>query len=117
MGQYFGGKTYRNAFHSLRQEQWKFQGQGNRLLFPSIIRKLPLGGLWVKHHVQGKFGESGFNITCCGGTVTCSDIPPVSLGFNQQFLLAEVDDGITDGGIPMGVEIGRASCREREERA
>src|SRR5690606_24165789 len=44
-----------------------------------------------------------------GGTVTSADIAPVTLGFDEQILLAKVDHRLSDGGVTMGMILHRIS--------
>ena len=43
-----------NAFHALHQQQGELDGQGDRLAIAAVVGQLPLGGLGVEHHVEGK---------------------------------------------------------------
>ena len=101
--EYFGRKSYGDSFCSLFQKQWKFDRQMNWFFFPSIIGELPICNLGAKDHFERKFGQSCLDVSGCSRAVTGKDIPPVSLGVNQQFFLTYLNHGITYTGISMGV--------------
>ncbi len=101
--QNFGGQTNRDSFHTLSQQKWKLNRKGDRFFFPSIVAHLPVGGLTVEEDLDGKFTETGFDVSgsCC--TVTCAVVSPVSLGIDEQIFLPHVHHGFINRSITMGM--------------
>ena len=79
--------------------------QGDRLLVASVVGELPLGGLGVEHRVEGELRQAGLNVSrgCC--TVAGQYVTPVTLRVDEQVLLSQLHEGVTDGGVAVGVEL------------
>ena len=105
MRQYFGRKPHGNTFHTLCQQQGEFDGQRHRFLVSSVVRQFPFGCFGVEHHIECKFGKACFDVTGGGCAVSCKNIPPVSLAVDEQILLAELHQCVTDAGITVRVKL------------
>ena len=105
VGKNLGRETYRDTFHTLCQQQRKLYRQVYRFLVSAVVRKLPLCGLGVEHHLLGQGCQSGFDISGSSRTVAREDVAPVSLCVDQHLLLSQLHQGITDGSIAVGVEL------------
>ena len=103
MRQNLRGQAHCDPFHSLCQKQWKLYGQRYGFSFSSIVGKLPIRGLWIKNHIQGKLRQSSFDVSCSSSTIASTHITPVALRLNQQVFLAHIDYRISYGSISMGV--------------
>ena len=103
VGQDFSGKPYGDPFCPLCEEQGELHGQGERFPFSTVIGELPFRSLGVEGHFEGEAGEAGLNVAGRGGAVAGEDIPPVALGIYQEVFLAEVDQGIADRSVAVGV--------------
>ena len=57
----------------------------------------------VEHHVEGKLGQAGLDVTRCCGSVTRKDVSPVTLTINEQLFLTQLHQCIANGGITMRV--------------
>ena len=101
--QHLGAQSHGNAFHALGQQQRKLQRQVNGFLGTAVVGGLPLGNLGVEGHFQRKFAQAGFDVTRGGCVVPGQNIPPVSLGFDHQVFLAQLHQGVSNGGIAVGV--------------
>jgi hypothetical protein len=96
MGQYLRSQTHGNPFHSHSQEQRELGRKCYRLTVSSIIGRLPLRCLCIEEHIEGKLGETRFDISGCCSIITSENITPVTLGVNEQILLSELNKSIAD---------------------
>ena len=55
-----------------------------------------MGGFRVEDDFVGELGEAGLDVTGGGRAVAGEGVAPVSLGVDEQVLLAEPDDGRAD---------------------
>ena len=94
-----------NTLGSLRQQQGKFNGQGDRLLVAPIVREFPLRSLGVEDHIQGKLAQTCLDITARCSIVARDDVTPVSLTVNQQVFLSQLHQRVLDAGITVGMEL------------
>lgn len=98
-----GGQTDGDALHALRQEQGELHREKDRFLVAAVVGGLPFGDLGIEDGLQGKFRQTGFDVTAGGGTVSGEDISPVALGVDQEFLLSELHQRVLDRGIAVRV--------------
>ena len=109
VGQDLRRQTYGDAFGTLCQEQRELRGQGDGLFVAAVVRHLPFRGLRVEHHVEGEFRQAGLDISWRSSPAARQDVAPVALAVDEQFFLAHLHQGITDGGIAVGVELHRVA--------
>ena len=102
-----GAQSHRDAVRPLGQQQRKFHRQRQRLLLPAVVGHLPLGGLGVEGHVEGKLSEARLDVARGRRPVARAGIAPIALAVDEQVFLAEVDERIPDGGIAVGVVLHR----------
>ena len=107
VGQDFAGQTHGNPVHPARQEQRKLHGKRFRLLVPSVVRRQPRGGLRVEEHLEGKLAQLDLDVSRRSRAVAGEDVPPVSLAVEEQFALADLDHGVPDARVPVGVVLHR----------
>ena len=98
-------QSYGNALGTLRQQQRKLRRQRDRLFVAAVVRQLPLGGLWVEHHVERKLRQAGFNISGCRRAVARQDVAPVALRVNQQVLLSQLHQCVADARVAVRVKL------------
>ncbi len=103
VGKDFTGQAHGDAFCALGQEEREFRGQGDGFLFASVVREGPGSGLGIEDHVIGELREPGFDVAGGRGFVAGEDVAPVALGFDEEIFLAQLDEGVADGGIPVGM--------------
>jgi hypothetical protein len=103
----FRGEAHRDTLYPLRQQQRELHGQRDGFLVAAVIGEHPLRGLGIKHHVEGELAEPGLDVTRRGGHVAREDVAPVALRVDEQLLLAELHEGVADGGVAVGVVLHR----------
>ncbi len=103
----FRGEAHRDTLYPLRQQQRELHGQRDGFLVAAVIGEHPLRGLGIEHHVEGELAEPGLNVTRRGGHVAREDVAPVALRVDEQLLLAELYEGVADGGVAVGVVLHR----------
>ena len=62
-----------------------------------------MGGLWVEDRIECELAESCFDITWRRRSIPRESITPVTLAVNEQVLLSELHECISDAGITMRV--------------
>ena len=100
-----GRKPYRNPFYTLRQQKRELHREGNRFLVSAIVGRLPFGSLGIKDNVECELGKAGFNVTGSSCSVAGKNIPPVPLAIDEQILLSQLYESISDGCITVRVEL------------
>ena len=103
MGQYFRGEANGYPFNPLCQEQRELYGECYRLLISAVVAEHPLRGFGVEYHIEGKFRKPCLNVSGSSGSVAGEYIAPVALRVDEQLFLAQLHQGIANGGIAMGV--------------
>ena len=98
-----------NALRALGQEERKLHGERHGLLVASVVGVLPLGGLRVEDRLQRKLRQACLDVAGCGRAVACEDVAPVALRVDEQVFLAELHEGVADGGVAMGVKLHRVA--------
>ena len=63
----------------------------------------------VEDDFFGKLGEARLDVTRGGGIVASEDITEVTLGVDEQVLLGELYEGVTDGGVAMRMVFHRVT--------
>ena len=107
--QYLCRQAHGNSLCALRQQQWELHGQRNRLFVSSVVGQFPLRCFGIKQHIEGKFRESGFDVSRCSGAVAGQYVTPVALAVDEQVLLPELHKRVADGCISVGVKLHRVS--------
>lgn len=97
------GEADCDALDALGEEKGEFDGERDGLLITSVIRSGPVGDFWAEGDVESELGEAGFDVAGGGGVVAREDVAPVALGIDEEFFLSELDHGVADGGVTMGV--------------
>ena len=77
----------------------------HRFFLPAVVRELPFGGIGIKSHFQGKFGQPRFDVARGRGGIAGAHIAPVALRVDHQFLLSHIDQRIADGGVAVGMKL------------
>ena len=108
VGEDRGRKTHGNAVHTLCQEQRELDRERHRFLAAAVVARNPFGGFGVEHDIDRKRREATFDVTGGCGSVAGVGVTPVTLGVNQQILLAEAHEGVADGGVTVRV-VGHGS--------
>lgn len=103
VGEDAAGEADGDALDALGEEEGEFDGQGDGFFVSSVIGSGPVGDFWAEGDVESEFGEAGFDVTGGGGVVAREDVAPVALGIDEEFLLSELDHGVANGGVTMGV--------------
>ena len=103
MGHNFSTQTHRNTINALRQQQWEFHWQRNRLTLPTIVTQLPIGGLFIKRNLFCKRTQPRLNIPWCRSPIASSNIAPVTLGVDQQLFLTQIHQRIANRSIAVWV--------------
>ena len=109
VGQDLRRQTYGDTLHALRQQQRELNRQRYRLLITTVIRRHPLGGFGIEHHIERKFRQSSLDITRSRSSVTRQNVTPVTLAVDQQILLSELYQCVTNRGVAVGVELHRVT--------
>ena len=107
MGQDLGGESHRDAISTLGEQKRKFHREGHRFFLPSVVTQLPFRGLGIEGHFQGELAQARLDVSGGSGIVSRAHIPPVTLGIDQEVLLAQVHQGVLDAGIPVRVVLHR----------
>ena len=105
VGKNLCAQTHGNAFCALGQQERELHGQGHRFAVAAVVGEFPLRSLGVEEDVEGKFRQACLDVTRGSGRRARQDITPVSLAVNEQILLAQLHEGIADGGIAVGVKL------------
>ena len=103
MGENAAGEADCDAFDALGEEEREFDGQGDGFLVASVVGSGPVGDFGAEGDVERELGKAGFDVAGGGGGVAREDIAPVALGIDEEFLLPELDHGVADGGVTVGV--------------
>ena len=90
------------------QEQRELDRERHRFLATAIVARNPFGGFGIEYDIDCERREAAFDITGGCSTVAGEGVTPVTLGVNQQILLAEAYEGIADGGVTVRV-VGHGS--------
>jgi hypothetical protein len=101
--QHLTAQTDRDALTALRQQQRELHRQEDRLFVPTIVAQLPFGGLRVEDHIVGELAQACFDVTRCGRAIAGQGVPPVTLAVDQQVLLPQLHQRITDARITVRV--------------
>ena len=109
MGKNLAGKTDGNALGAVRENERELGGKRNRFLVPSIVAGSPGRCLRIEEHFVGELGKSCLDVSRSRRGVTGEDISPVSLGVDDEFLLAHIDEGISDRLVPVRVILHRVT--------
>ena len=75
----------------------------DRLVLAAVVGFHPFRGLGIEDRLKRELTQPRLDITGSGSSVSRQDITPVSLAIDQQVLLTQLHQGITDGGIAMRV--------------
>ena len=102
-------ETHGDALSALRQQQRELRRQRDRLLVASVVRELPVGSLWVEHHVKRELGESRLDVTRRRSTVAREDVTPVALAVDEQVFLSHLHESVADGSVAVRVELHSVS--------
>lgn len=103
VGEDAAGEADGDAFDALGEEEREFDGEGDGFFVSSVIGSGPVGDFGAEGDVEGELGEAGFDVAGGGGVIASEDVAPVALGVDEEFLLPELDHGVADGGVAMGV--------------
>ena len=103
VGHDLGRKPHSNSFCALGEQQWKFDRKVHGLFLSPVIGELPFGDLRTEYYLEPEFRKPGLDVPRCCSPVPGKDVPPVSLGIDQQVLLPDLHHGIPYAGIPMRV--------------
>ena len=79
MRKYFAGQSYSDALRPLCKQQRELDRQCDRLLVTTVIRSLPLSCLGIEQGFKSELGQTGLNVSGCGGAVASKDVSLVSL--------------------------------------
>ena len=109
VGQHLRRQTHGDALCALCQQQRKLHGQRDGFLVAAVVGHLPFGGLRVEHHVEGKLRQASLDVSWGGGARSRQDVAPVALRVDEQFLLAQLHQGVADTGVAVRVELHRVS--------
>ena len=64
-----------------------------------------MGRLRIENRIEGKFRETCLDITGSSRPITRQNVTPVTLAVDQQILLSQLHQGISDGGITVRVKL------------
>ena len=107
--QHLAGEADGDALDALGEQQREFHRQRVRLLAAAVVAGQPVGGLRVEDDLVGELREAGLDVSRGGRAVAGEGVAPVSLGVDEQVLLAEADDGGTDRLVAVRVVVHRVS--------
>ena len=102
-----GGQADSDTLSTLRQEQWELHGQCYGLIGRAVVGLLPRGDAVAVDSFVGESRELRLDVSACSSGVTGEDIPPVPLRIDEEALLSELDEGIIDRGVTVGVVLHR----------
>ena len=105
--QNLGCQSHRNAFHALRQQQRKLDGQRDGFAFAAIVRQLPFGEVGVEQHFQPEFAQPRLNVARRRRTVAGAHIAPVALRVEQQVFLPHVHNRVVNRSVAVRVVLHR----------
>ena len=88
-----------DAIDALGEEKRELGGKRERLLARSVVVRDPLGRLFVEENFLGELGKPAFDVTARCRAVAGERVSPVSLGIDEQVLLAEADKSRVDGRV------------------
>ena len=91
----------------MSQEQRELDGQSYWLIGRPIVGLLPRCDTVAVDGFEGKGGELGLDVSACSSGVSGEDVPPVTLRVYEEALLSELDEGIIDRGIAVGMVLHR----------
>ena len=104
VGQNFCTQSHRNTFCSLCQKKGELHGQGNWFFVTSVVGEFPLSGFRIEQHIEGKLGESSFDVTRSRSLISREDISPRTLAIDEEILTSHLGESIYDRGITMRVK-------------
>ena len=104
VGKDFSTQPHSDAFCSLGEQEGEFHGQRNGFLVATIVREFPLCGFGIEQHIEGKLGESSFDVTRSCGLISSEDVSPRTLAVDEQILASHLGECIHNGGITVGVK-------------
>ena len=96
-------QAYSDAFNALGKHEGEAHGQGEGFTLAAVVAELPGSELLVVQHFKSELAEAGFNVTRSRSAVAGAHIAPVTLGFNEEFFLANVNKCVADGRIAVRV--------------
>ena len=102
-----GGQSDSDTLSTLRQEQWELHGKCYGLIGRAVVGLLPRGDAVAVDSFVGESRELRLDVSACSSGVTGEDIPPVPLRIDEEALLSELDEGIIDRGVTVGVVLHR----------
>ena len=102
-----GGQADSDTLSTLRQEQRELHGQCYGLIGRAVVGLLPRGDAVAVDCFVGESRELRLDVSACSSGVTGEDIPPVPLRIDEEALLSELDEGIIDRGVTVGVVLHR----------
>ena len=91
----------------MSQEQGELHWQGYWLIGRPIIGLLPRCDTVAVDGFESKGGELSLDVSACSSGVPSEDIPPVTLRVYEEALLSELNEGIIDRGIAVGMVLHR----------
>ena len=97
------GQTDSDALGALGQQQRELDRQVDRLLVAAVVGVDPLGELGIEQYLVGERSQAGLDVPACSRRVSGEDIAPVTLTVDEQVFLSELDEGVLDGGITVGM--------------
>ena len=92
-------QAYRDALGAQHQQQRQLAGQGDRLHVAAIVAGDERGQVFVEDFFARQVGESTFNVSGGRRAVAGVDVSEVSLAFDEEAFVGQVDQGIGDGGV------------------
>ena len=102
-----GAQTHRNTLYALRQQQRKLDRQKDRFLASAVVARLVLRDFGRKSHVEGKLAQARFDVSGSCRTVSGVNVAPVSLGIDQEVLLAELHECIANRSVAVRMVLHR----------
>ena len=109
VGQDNRGEGDSDTLGALCQQQWKLDGQRDRFFLATVVRGFPFGSFLVEDHLVGELRQAGLDVTGSSGIVAGENVAPVTLAVDEELFLADVDEGVLDGSIAMGVILHRVT--------
>lgn len=103
MGKNFRRQADCDSLDALCEQEGELHGKCDGFLLASVVGGCPFRYLGTEDGLECELGEAGLDISGCGGRVAGEDVSPVSLGVDEEFFLAELHEGVADGGVAVRV--------------
>ena len=95
-----------DAFRPQHEQQGKFAGQRDRLLFPAVVAGDKFRQRIVEQLGARQFGEAAFDVAGRGGGIAGVEVAKIALAFDQVAFVGQHHQGGVNGSVAMRMVFG-----------